>query len=208
MGLRRLEMQLSSAVGPRRFLAGVTTPNYLLYDNFTGPDGALVGHAMNVGPGWTNLNGVSLISANRATFTADTPGGDSNVAVTTCPKSDFYFACRVNFAAAAGVGLVVRCTDLQNFFLMRVGEATNSIPGVSIYSRVTGGYTQVASSASSPAPGWHTLKGSCRGPVLSLALDGSAPITYSSATFQQTATKVGLISDPASTLFDDFMVFP
>ena len=96
-------------------------------------------------------------------------------------------------ANAAFCGVMIRYTDDSNFWLLRV----DSVNGLSIYENNAGVGTLRANTAVA-YDGVYTMNIVSNGTTITITAESNTA-TYNSATFNQTATKIGL-SAPAADL--------
>jgi hypothetical protein len=117
------------------------------------------------------------------------------------------------YGAVGGIneGIILRATDDQNLWLCSVERNT---PRILIYERVTGNWTERASTAvAAYSTGVdYTIQATCNADTISLTLDGANKISYTSASFNNTVTTHGLrsywqtIGATSQTQYTNFMV--
>lgn len=175
---------------------------YLLRDLFADANGTgLAAHTMDVGSGWTVHTGTVTIQSNRAR-TSSAPG----IATADAGQADCDATVITNATAdAGGAGLVVRFTDANNCWIFWLDYNASSFD---LYE-VNGGVSSVRASAGyNPAAAVdQTIVGDCSGAALSATVNGANPISYGSATHNQTATRVGIRGFQTSTEAHDFDTF-
>ena len=190
-----------------------TTQSTLLRDLFTGADGTnLTAHTMDVGPGWTQLNGAWTIQGNRARPPAATA---NSFDTSDSGKANVTATLDVVIAASPPIlysGIVLRSTDASNgwFGLIACDDNVNyrldlddfiagvittraTVPFVSSPSGLTIGLTMVSS-----------------GNTITLTASTGETCQYTSASFNATATKHGVYGYTAASYIatdvDNFLV--
>lgn len=174
---------------------GAAAPVTLLSDTFTDTNGVLLAnHTMDLGPGWTVLEGTSAnmtIDSNQAKCVTSNPGtivADAGDADVTLYYSGY-------FASGEAVGGIVRATDADNYWLADVGTGN-----VILYEKNAGGFTnRAAHGAGVSASVYHEVVITAIGQTITVTVDGTISIQYASASFQATATKHGLRFGGAGT---------
>ena len=169
-----------------------------LQDTFTDTNGvSLDAHTPDIIPagGWTEHTGDWDIQSNRADPSA--VNGQVDRASADSTLSDFTIEATTHVGQAATsekVGLIGRQSDATNFWMLWL-ERLAGADKWSIYDCVAGVYTQRATNTPTASQNTDfTQKGVFNGATIDAYLDGGSQITYASASFNQTATKVGLRS--------------
>jgi hypothetical protein len=172
--------------------------NVLLKDTFTDANGTLLqNHTMDTGPGWQVLSGNWQIQNNAVEQTtqdfvydkAVSDAGTSNATVSA------QFSTSVVGGNTGQFGLVVRATDNYDYLAVVVSdgqlslvEDTGGTPGYDIVTLA--GPVAVSVSTSQP----NNFKAVVSGTTVTVYWGGTQVLQYTSATFNQTATKFGLLS--------------
>jgi hypothetical protein len=167
----------------------------LAQDHCTDTNGvSLDAHVMDIGSGWTELQGDWSISANTAVLT--TAAGDSqNVAVFDAGQADVTFTCDVTYPDNGSwpfsIGIVVNVTDNSNYGLFEF----NHVGATNLYEKVAGTFTAPGSGTWTPstAGGTVTLKVVTAGDNIKCYLNNVLTIDYTGAPRpNKTGTKFGI----------------
>lgn len=189
-------LQLGVGPGPA---GGPTT---LLSDTFTDANGtALAAHVMDVGPGWTAVNGTATIQNNKAQAATGNAHYTSDSG-----KSDVTVAGVLNLPAGAGAndGLVARGSDGNNYWRLTINAGASMFKLTEV---VAGALADRASTSVTVTTGTdYTLSLQCSGQTMTGTLNGGNSISYGSAASNQTVTKHGIRSPDAGTTTDNFLV--
>lgn len=172
---------------------GAVADPTLLYDTFTDTNGTnLTAHTIaptnTIGATWTTLLGACTVVGN----TVRRAGGAN-------PDADVYESSRADVVIAQthrhGTSytenfVILRCTDSTNFWHVKTTATDN-------YWRITERNANVdtvrASAAKTIATATdYAIVVTAQGATISATIDGGTPISYASATFNQTATKHGI----------------
>ena len=173
----------------------------LVFDTFTDTDGTLLtAHTPDVdsvGSGWSLLENSFEIDGNRVKAT----GIGSRTAAIETNESDISISYIARYLITGGeTAAVFRLTDVNNYWMFFV---TNNTDLMVIFERNGGGFTNRASVAVTVANNTdYAIAGTANGQSLSCTFDGANEITYSSASFNETATKCG-IRDSGTVGSDD-----
>lgn len=169
-------------------------------DNFNRADSATsLGSPSDGGSAWVAQAGTWGISSD----TAYNPTADSPAAATLeASASDVDLQVTVSTASNHG-GLVARCSDASNFWLLDLNGASNILR---LEKYVAGSFSTSFDFAHTPANG-DVIKLSCSGSSLSVYLNGTLVTGPISDSFNSTATKHGLFGFGSSSFrLDDFSV--
>ena len=186
--------------------AATTAPaGPIIYDTFTDTDGvSLDAHTPDTNsPGnpWVELNGVWEISSNRVIFNA---APNWSQAVIDAEMADLTVEAVCRLTGTYGGGLIVRLSDDNNFWLLQIDNNSDTLI---LYEINGGGATNRAQAAVSIAINTdYAVKMTTSGTTITAWLDGANEISYNSATFNQTSTRVGLAQNSGQAVFDDFTV--
>ncbi len=165
------------------------SPTVLLKDTFTDADGTnLTAHTMDVGPGWTVYAGSWDIRGDKTEITSSTGG---NAAAADAGHSDATVQADVT-PGNNSCGILFRLTDANNYWW---AESDNNAQAFRLVEWNAGSVInrgQVAVTLNGGTT--YTVQAVLSGSTITVTLDGGNMITYSSATFNQTATKHGLWS--------------
>jgi hypothetical protein len=177
----------------RMHRAGVLTgggggaPAPLLLDTFTGTNGALISaHTMNVGPGWTRLQGsdaFQTIESNKAQCINDNPG----TIVADAGEADITLTMTVQYVSTGAVGAVFRATDATHYWLLDVGES-----GAILYENNAGFVVKASNATAYAADTPHIIVITTDADAISATIDGGIPLVFGGATFNQAETKHGI----------------
>lgn len=181
-----------------------------LYDTFGGSNGqSIVDRPMNVGPGWTIAPGSADFTILNGTAICTSAGG-VNVAWSDASHFNATASVTLQFGGsptADSVGLYFRGTDEDNYWMAILD---NTISEFSLYQVQTGTPTLRDSTALAFDPDTnYALQVICNGNLITCTLDGSDAISYSDATFNNTATLFGMRMEGGAGgtgTFDDFLV--
>ncbi len=189
-----------------------------LQDAFTDADGtALTSHTMNVGGGWTAVNGTLKILSNKATPNSD---ADDDMAVSNAGIANVTLTCDITPQRQFAIweddpDIVLRYSDSTHLWVVHFVAAPSG--GTTVTLNFNNGsaantYTQVANAAPNMNAGTtYSIRCECQGAVISVYVSEVLAIQYTSATFNQTATKFGLRLGHAGTVttkctWDNFLV--
>jgi hypothetical protein len=184
-------------------LSGITVSQapagpVLLKDTFTGANGTLIqNHTMNQGLGWSVLSGSWALNNGQLNLT-DT-GANYDKVVADAGRPDVTTSATFttgNAAGAPGVfGLVLRATDNCDCWMAVV---VNNQLHLWVDTGGTHGYDLVDAVAPVTVPvqpnSTCTIKAVTSGSTITVYVNGVQYIQYTGATFNQTATKFGLVS--------------
>lgn len=161
----------------------------LLKDTFTDADGtSLTSHTMDVGPGWTVYAGSWDVRNDKTEITAST---GINAAAADSGHSDATVRADVT-PGNNSCGIVGRLTDVNNYWWAECdnnGQAFRLVE-YNAASVINRGQVSLTVSGSST----YTVQAVFSGSNITVTLNGGNAISYSSATFNQTATRHGLWS--------------
>lgn len=164
-----------------------------LYDTFTDVNGtALSVHTMDHGPGWTQHAGTFEIQSNRAEHKLGTTDSRAYADAGLADVRITVFATTAdNTTGASAPGVLVRATNGDNNWLLRIDRYNDTLR---IFERNAAVHTIRASTpfVAGEALIYH-MTVIANGPAISLTVMGTT-VSYASATFNQTATRHGLIS--------------
>lgn len=163
-------------------------------DDFNRADSSSsLGTPSDGGSAWSALSGTWGISSNQGY--CPTLSSGSAYAVLECgsPGAEV----QVTVATRSGIGLVVRCSDINNLYVLVVATS-----GYNFYRRQAGSFTEIGNSGTS-ADG-DVVKIRCEGDTLTVYRNGSAIITPSAQSFNNTATKHGLYCQNTAARVDDW----
>jgi len=171
-------------------------------DTFTDSDStSLDAHTMDVGSGWTEEVGFTILSNY-----ADSDTASDGAAHTETNISDLFLEATIMTSSGNGA-IIIRLTDNDNFWIIDLYRVSNESV---IYEKNEGVYTARASASQSIASGKRVAI-IANGSTISAVYDNGNKVSYSSATFNQTATKHGLRSGTGSgsnLQYDNFAVYP
>ena len=174
-------------------------------DSFTDTDStSLDAHTPDIGGSWVEENGQWDIQSNRANTTGSAPGGNNWLASIDSGISDGVVSCVINLGANDEGGVLVRFTDTNHFWLIVIHESNNDFRLMENNAGWTERDKVVLSNIAAGTD--YTIEITLNGATISATLDGGNQISYSLATFNQTATKHGLYGNPAAIKYDDFSV--
>ncbi len=184
----------------------------LLQDTFTDTDATnLTAHTMDVGGGWTEHNGAFTIQSNKAA-----PPANTENAVDSAEASDasvtITLVVDVPNANNYALGIALRITDQNNHWQLIVQRDSAGTAYLNIQERNTGTSTPRSTQNFSVAPTntTITLTATCTGDTITLAASTGESCQYTSASFNNTATKHGIFSYTAfgyaAGAFNDFLV--
>lgn len=183
----------------------------LLQDTFTDVDGTLLtAHTMNVGGGWTAVNGTWTIQSNTALVLIPTA---NSIATADAGQADITLTLSliVPNTADYAVGAVVRTSDANTGWIAVI-ERDGGTPYLAIFERTAGTNTLRASvNAPSATNSTVTITVVTSGSTITASLSTGETCNYASATSNQTVTKHGLfgyssLGDYSSGAVDDFLV--
>lgn len=182
-----------------------------LSDTFTGTNGTnLTAHTMDVGPGWTNVQGTFQIQSNTCQSISATDGdsyvSDSGQADFTVSFDGTCFY--TNTGNICTTDLLARWQDANNFWILQDFAANNSY---FLYARIGGSYSLRANNthASSPSGVTHNVALTFNGSAIEAFFNGVSCLTYTDSLYA-TQTKVGMRtsvngSPPGASVFDKFL---
>lgn len=190
-----------------RQVLGAAGTVILLLDHFSDTDGTdITTHVMDVGPGWSAIDGAGQIQSNRLTtsgaagahgdwsFVADS--GQANVTVSATVR---------NMTAGSDSGLVLRSSAAWGDFWLVNAEATGG--NFRLYEVASGSFVQRASASAGVTTNTdYALSATASGTTISATLNGGSPISYGSASSNQTATRHGIRLGGINNQADDFQV--
>lgn len=174
---------------------GVTSPPpppVGLLDNFVDTNGTLLtAHTMNLGAGWSFGIGSFEIESNSAVAMSQADGevcfADANAAncTLTCNCTGYVVAGQSSYC-----GVACRYTDSNNFWLVYCDIGDSLL----VLYKVQGGVYTLAATGSANLNSGEAfgLKVVCSGNTITVYAGATAVITYTSASFNATATKFGL----------------
>lgn len=175
----------------------------LLKDDFTDSNGtALSAHAMNIGAGWTVLQGTFTIQGNKAVGGS---AGTQNLAVADALAANVTVSGIGNTPGGGQrMGLLTRVADVNNFWELYFDTATGTIYLVEV---VAGVATARASAAQAYSPNTDfALQVSVAGTRISGTVNGGNAITFASMSTGLTATKHGINTYDVGGTMDRFLV--
>lgn len=164
---------------------------WVLCDTFTRADSTTELGVADSGQTWTALTGVLGISNNQAYQ----PTGANSRSVIDLGVANYFFSLRVPTLGTAGF-LNFRVSD--NINLWRFGYSGN---GMMVQKIVAGSVTTITGLFGKPAAN-DTLGVECIGDTIKIFVNGKL-ITTINDSFNNTATKVGINIDNATTRFDN-----
>lgn len=173
-------------------------------DTFTAANGttlaARVPDYNGAGAAWSVLTGGFDIQSNEANST----GVGLSQAVIESQRALAVVKATVKIATGGFVGLYVRVTDTSNGWYVLLRDDTSLF---TLVERNAGVDTVRASTAFNPTPGTPALiVVTMQGQTIKATLDGANEISYTSASFNQSATKHGLVANLAANRADSFTV--
>lgn len=175
----------------------------LLWDTFRGTDLTRISsHTMDWGAGWSEHTGDFILRYDRAWLSVSNAGND-NVATAEAGKADLSCYLRVRSADITNtIGLCARYTSTANFWLIGISSGL-----FRILEKNANAYTVRSSVAVTVETGReYEIRVTLSGSAISTTLDNGNPVTYGSATFNQTATRSGLRFANVGDSADDFLV--
>ena len=168
-------------------------------DNFNRADADVLGAMSDGVHNWTELTGDIDIVANKAKAGGGANGNQLALVTEAHTETDYYVQALCFGASNADSGVAARCTDIDNFYVLRQYNAT-----LELYKDVGGAYTLLASWAKTV--GWHTVKLEVNGTTLNCYYDGVlqtwSPGTDSSLTSGKPGIRSYFGTDPS---WDDFV---
>ena len=184
-------------------------PIPLIYDLFTGDNGtSLDAHGSDTaGPDSQpvgSLTGVEQsadwdIQTNRAN-----PDG-AGLHTWELGKANIFFFLKVNGGTAGGPGMVMRYTDMDNYWYLQADRANNRLEIHEVNATVDTVRANAAVAINDSTD--YIISGYCHGQEIRCFIGGLNMIVYGSATLNQGATKHGLFSDNSDCKFDNLLVF-
>lgn len=190
----------------RPLLVGLAAP--LLRASFTAADGtAIASCPSEIGPALANVSGTWAITGNKAQPTALV--GSQALASADVGAADVALGVTVRFSVLAYGGAIVRCADVNNFWLVEIVAVSNLI---SLYEVAATVATLRNSAAFTPGTGVdYRLVVTTVGQTITGYIDGVPKVTWTSAATGQTVTKHGifLASSGAPTVetFDNLAIW-
>lgn len=180
----------------------------LVCDTFTAADGTGLGaHTMDVGAGWTELNGRWEIQSGRAASLGAPPGVPHWVALAEAGAADVEVRVVVRPAGDSNCGIVVRASDADNFWSVELLVLSPGTAELRLYERNSGTWVlrAVAFDVAAAPDRDSTLTVTAVGTTIT-GRAGDREVTYDAAAHNRTATQHGLRADKLDCRFDDFRV--
>jgi hypothetical protein len=181
----------------------------VLQDDFSDANGTNIsGKALDVGGNWTVLSGTWRVQGGLAEIN-ETSGAFRKIHADAGAAD---VTAQVDFAIPAGTGaggLILRSTDDINNWWVYASSFGDTIK---LYEYNAGGLTERATAAHDfSAATTYEIKAELSGNNIEVFIDDVSKFSYGSASFQNTATRFGLISyrDDADfdlVTFDNFLV--
>ena len=140
------------------------SPGWPIQDNFNRANQVGLGAMSDGVHNWTDAQGQIDIVTNQAKTTGP-DGGNVAVVTETHTETDYYVQAEVTSASSSDPGVFGRYTDLNNYYLLRIDNAT-----LQLYKNVAGSFTLLGSY--STTAGTHTIKLEMNGTTLKGYLDG------------------------------------
>lgn len=175
-------------------------------DRFTDTDAtSLDVHRPNRGGPWLLSNGAWTISSGAASTTAGS--GVTNAATVDCGHADVRIRCTTTFVTNGSVGLIGRFTGTQNYWFVRYISNNLSIFEVTANTTTQRTNTAITANVGTVYP----LELRLQGTTITAIFNDTTSISYTSATNNLTATRVGIRGSGSGAtatgiLFDDFEV--
>ncbi len=198
----------------RGFGGGDATPTVLVLDYFTAADStSLHAHAPDInipGNAWVELLTTDAdiqIQSNRARgMHTGVPSYPSAVALIETSESDVLVTGTITNGTVASTssvsGLIVRGVDINNYWAIYIDDNNDTFFMV---ERQGGSNTTRASTAVTlDVNTSYIIRVLCSGNTITATLDGANQIQYTSATFQNTATKHGFFLRRVSDTCDSW----
>ena len=188
-----------------------TDSTHLLEDGFDGAASSLAAHTPDVGPGWTIAATGSTwnVTGSGTVQLAKDPGGTArDFAWMDSGEADVIISCQVKGNVSNIPGIIARLSDSgANCWLISVSPAGDVF---TIVQREAGSNTtRATTSVTIDAGTFYTIVVTLSGNTITATLNGGNQIQYTSATFQNTATKHGIheFNDTTgSAEFEEFLV--
>lgn len=182
--------------------AGTVTPTTLNQSLFAGVDGTnLTAYTPNVGGAWTALSGTTQLLTNQASV-ATAPSRY----IVDSAKADVTVTMDLTLTVNnSGQGLTIRATDNNNLWLCLWGTSSNLME---IRERNASVETVRASQSNVNLglPATKTFQVTTQGDTINFDIIGHASLQYTAASFNNTATKHGTVSQTTTAIFDNFLI--
>ncbi len=167
----------------------------VLSDTFTDLGGTpLPLHAMNTGPGWQTVTGTFQVLSNKA---QPLSGVNNDQVSTDAGASDYTLTIDVVPRHSGGSwesdpDIAVRWTDTSHLWLIQITSLGGAIL---LYENVGAGGVLRASNAFAFLSGTsYAITVVCSGSTITVSVNGVQQFSYGSATSNQTATKIALVT--------------
>jgi hypothetical protein len=164
-------------------------PPIVSQDHFVDADGtALAAHTMDIGTGWSVIQGTWKIQSNRAQQTGTLPYQN---ALTDCGVSDCTIQCALTWPASGNfaAGLAIRAVDSDHSWYARV----NNVSGNFILVERNTGDVIRDTATYAPTPGaTDTITIVCNSDTITATVNGAHQVSYHPATYNQAVTAHGL----------------
>lgn len=174
-------------LGLMRYRGRLPSTTVLFYDTFIDTNGILLAnHSPDMGADWIQAQGSIAIASNQAAWVSG-----ASIAITKVSSPDYEVTADFTVGTPSGssaFGVILRYEDLNNYWVAYVDGNSS----VLLIKREAGVNTTVAVGTYTLPLIEHTMRVVCAYNTLTIYIDGTQRVTYSSATFSRSEKLVGM----------------